>query len=40
MWARIFHRVGKRLDRLTIWGVLILVVFIGMLIVGIYRLLG
>ncbi|CAG7658524.1 hypothetical protein PAECIP111802_07066 [Paenibacillus allorhizosphaerae] len=40
MWARIFHRIGQRLGRLTIWGVLILIIFIGLLIVGIYSLLG
>lgn len=36
MWLRILDRFGKRLGKLTIWGVLIIAAFVILLIVGIY----
>ncbi|WP_263364606.1 hypothetical protein [Paenibacillus arenilitoris] len=38
MWARIFHRLGRRFGKLTAGGALILLAVAALLAAGIYRL--
>jgi flagellar basal body-associated protein FliL len=40
MWLRLFNRFGMHKGKLSLWGILIILIFVSLLVLGIYLLLN